>query len=185
MLSHCRKYHRLYLSMLFMVSLIPLTGCNMAWADEASSIIKLLIPAIQAALAILSGLGAMATDVDRWGVKATNDLSTVEKLIELFKTAAEDAKAGILSEIQQVLLNIATDLNSLMPRINSVSADVQKIFQSILIELQALVGAVPVLSGVVTNPDEAKRLLNRVQSAQEFKKSFNKATAKFGAQYKL
>jgi hypothetical protein len=170
-------------------------ACTADWVTQATSIINLLIPAVQAALAILAAFGlgispdVLAT-VEKWATESTNTLVTVVKpLIEQFNSAEEAAKPGILNEIQAALSVVSTNLGNILPSIHVTNPDTQAkiiaVVTAIDAEIAALLNLIPVVQGKVTEHGEVKARLSAVKNADEFRKHFNSLTAAFGPAYKI
>ena len=92
----------LLLFALFNLALL-LTGCTDTWVSSANGIISALIPAINAALAILTAFGigvspeALAA-IQAWGTSAQNTLTNVVKpAIDAYNTAAAATQATLLT----------------------------------------------------------------------------------------
>ena len=193
--SHCVQYHKLY-SILFLLGLpFVMTACTTDWINEATSIINLLVPAIEGAIAILAAFGTglspdVLTQVQTWGQKATTALQTVIlPLLNEYNQAEASAQPGILVEIQNGLQALTDQLNALLPLINvtdpTTRAKIMAVVDTVANELAALVALVPAIEGKVTSHDELKALVSAVKSPKEFKSAYNDAAKPFGEQYML
>jgi len=171
-----------------------LAGCSTAWTTEATNIIQLLIPAVQAALAILAAFGVgipttVMTAVNSWAQQAEQALLQVKGLIEQYNTAEASAQPGILNEIQTVLGVVSSNLATILPTLHvtdpATEAKIAAVFQAVAGEIAALLALVPALQGKVTSHDELKQLMAAVKSPKEFKSEFNAAAGQFGKQYEI
>jgi hypothetical protein len=189
-----RILQRIFLCWAIFNLCILFAGCTTAWTSEASSIISLLIPAIQAALGILAAFGvglspAVMTAVNTWGQEAQAALAQVKTLIDQYNTAEATAKPGILTEIQNALSVISSNLATILPTIHvtdpTTQAKILSVVQAIADEVSALIGLVPAIQGKVTSHDELKSLMAALKSPKEFKEDFNSKTAEFGKEYML
>lgn len=171
-------------------------GCSTAWTTEATNIIQLLVPAIEAALGILSAFGVglpanALSEIESWAQQGTNALTQVKALIAQYNTAEATAQPGILQEINTLLGVVSSNLAQLLSTIHitdpTTQAKVMAIFQAISSEVQALITLLPAIQGKVTNSEELKQLLasSGYMTPKEFKKSFNEQAGYFGAGYEI
>lgn len=194
MRQHCIRYRKLY-SILFLLGLpLMLAGCTAAWTTEASNIVKLLVPAIESALAIMAAFGVglspnVLQSVQSWANQATADLGQVATLIDQYDAAEATAQPGLLTEIQTLLSTVTANLQSLLPSIHvtdpSTQAKIMAIIELVSSEMTALIGLVPAISGKVTSHDELKKLMAAVKSPKEFRSEFNAQVESFGQQYTI
>lgn len=195
MRQHCIRYRKLY-SVLFLLGLpLMLAGCTTAWTSEASNIIKLLVPAIESALAIMAAFGVglspnVLQNVQSWAKQATDTLTNVvAPLIEQYNTAEAAAQPGILTEIQTALSTVTANLQSVLPSIHvtdtATQAKITAIITLISDEMTALIGLVPAISGKVTSHEELKQLVAAVKTPKEFRSEFNAKASSFGNQYTI
>lgn len=194
MRQHCIRHRKLY-SILFLLGLpLMLAGCTTAWTGEATNIIKLLVPAIESALAIMAAFGVglapnVLQSVQSWASQATADLNQVATLIEQYNTAEAGAKPGLLTEIQTILSTVTANLQSLLPSIHVTDANTQAKVTAIITlisdEMTALIGLVPAISGKVTSHADLKKLLTAVKSPSEFRDEFNAQVESFGDRYTI
>lgn len=183
----------LLLYALFNLALLS-TGCSAAWTTQASSIITLLVPAIQAAISILIAFGvgvapeAMAA-IQTWGTQAVDALTNVVKpAIDAYNNAADGAKAALLTQIKAALTSIVSNLQSALADVHvtdpKTQAKVTAIFNVILAFLTSLINLVPVLEahagGPSIDPEEAHVLIRAVKPSKVFKAEFNAAVEAFG-----
>lgn len=171
-----------------------LSGCTSTWTSEASSIISLLIPAIQAALGILAAFGVglsptVLTAVNTWGQDAQTALAQVKTLIDQYNTAEASAKPGVLTEIQTTLGVISSNLATILPTLHvtdqSTQAKIIAVVQAIADEVSALIGLVPAIQGKVTSHDELKQLMAALKTPKEFRADFNAKAGEFGQEYTI
>lgn len=171
-------------------------ACSTAWTTEATNIIVLLVPAIQAALAILAGFGVglpatVMTAVNTWAAEAQKDLSIVRGLIEQYNSAAANAQPGILVEIENLLGVISSNLAAILPQIHvadaTVEARILAVIQAIAGEISALLTLIPAVQGKVTSAAELKALVEKsgFKDPKHFKKDFNTAAGYFGKQFEI
>lgn len=195
MRSFIVKYRKLWF-MLFLFSFcFYLAGCSTAWTSEASTIIALLGPAIQAALGILTAFGLglapnVMTEFQSWATQTQNALTNVIKpLIDQYNAAEAGAKPGILAEIQAALSVISGGLGKILPTIHVTDPGTQQritaVITAIADEISALIGLVPALQGNVSTHAELKALMNKLKGPDEFKADFNSKTASFGSEYAI
>ena len=85
-----------------------LAGCG-GWVTEASNIIGLLVPAIQAVVAILAAFGLSAglattvmDQVKKWSAEAIVDLGTIKDLIQQYKDAEASAQKEIPTYVPDI-----------------------------------------------------------------------------------
>lgn len=170
------------------------TACTAAWTGQAIQIINLLVPAITAALSILTAFGQgvspeVLTAVNKWADEARVDLQTVAGLIDQYNQADASAQPGILTEIQTALNIIETNLSTLLPEIHVTNATTQAkimaVIQAVQSELAALVNLVPALKGEVKSHKTVKALMAAVKSPDEFRDDFNEKASEFGDQYRI
>lgn len=189
-----RKYRNLWFALFVLTACIQMVACSTAWTSEASNIITMLVPAIEAALGILAAFGlgiptAALTDVQTWAAQAQTDLAMVKSLIDQFNTAEAAAQPGILTEIQTLLGVVSSNLTKLLPELHvtdpNTSAKIAAIFAAVADEVTALLGLVPVIQGAVTDHDEVKALAAKLQSAKQFRSNFNALTEPFGKNYEI
>lgn len=176
---------------------VSLAGCATNWVSEASNIINLLVPAIQAALAILAAFGiakGLSPDVmaavNKWANEATNSLTNVVKpLIEEYSSAVDSAKPGILEEIKAALDVTVKELGLILPTIHvndpETQAKIMAVVQAIELEMTALLNLVPAVQGKVTEHHELKALMHALKSPKEFREDFNHKAGEFGEEYKI
>lgn len=170
------------------------TACTTAWTSEAINIINLLVPAITAALAILTSFGkgvspGVLASVQSWSNQATVDLRTVAGLIDQYNAADATAKAGLLTEIQTMLQVLIDNLNVILPEVHvddQVTQDrITAVIATVASEITALINLVPALQGRVTGHAEVKKLMHAVKSPDEFRDEFNEKASIFGNQYRI
>jgi hypothetical protein len=190
--THCVKHHRLY-SLLFLASTtLLITACSTAWVSDASSIIALLGPAIEAATGILTAFGlGLSPDVlaafQKWAAEAQAALTNVVgPLITQYTTASATAQPGILGDISTALSVISSNLATILPTIKVTNPTRQNqiyaIVMSIANEITALIGLVPALQGKITSGEELEALITKLdyKHPKQFKKLFNERVADLG-----
>lgn len=137
-------------------SILLLSGCTTAWTGEASNIIAVLIPAVQAILGLIAALGARIPDtavqaVTDWGSQAQAGLQQIKDLIDQYNNAEANAKPGLLVEIQTAAQTIVNNLNSILPTLHVLDPATQQkvtaVANAVLAELEALLSVIPVLQG--------------------------------------
>lgn len=169
-------------------------GCSANWVSEASGIVALLGPAISSALEILAAFGlglspAVAKDISNWAGQAQTALGQIGQLITQYNSALATAQPGILAEIQALITTITNDLDTLLPTVHitdpATEAKVTAVFDAILGELKGLTNLLPVLKGEVADHDMVKELIDRVQTAKQFKHTFNAAAGALDKRYQI
>jgi hypothetical protein len=193
--THCQKHHKLYTTLFLLALTVQIAACTASWVSEAVNIINLIVPAIEAALGILTAFGmglspSVLTSVQAWATDATNSLvNVVTPLINQYNTAEATAKPGILTEIQTALNVIVGNLKSILPAIKvtdpATQAKITAVVGAIADELTALVNLVPAIQGTVTSHAELKALVGALKSPGEFKADFNAKAGAFGPQYQI
>ena len=170
------------------------TGCTATWTGEAIQIINLLVPAITAALSILTAFGQgvspdVLAAVNKWSDEARVDLQNVAGLIDQYNNAEASAQPGILTEIQTALNVVEANLSTLLPEIHVANATTQAkimaVIEAVQSELVALINLVPALKGEVKSHKEVKALMAAVKSPEEFRDDFNSKAGEFGDQYRI
>jgi hypothetical protein len=161
-----------------LTAILLLTACSTAWTGEASNIIKVLIPAVEALLGLIAGLGAKipadaVTTIESWASQAQQGLTQIAELIDQYNTAEADAKPGLLIEIQTAAETIVNNLSQLLPTLHitdpASQSKVTSIANAILSELQALVNVIPALQGKI----HLHELKAMPLDAGHFKQKFN------------
>lgn len=192
---HCQKFHKFY-TLLFLTSLLLwAVACTTAWTSEATNIIGLLVPAIQAVLGILGAFGAglapsVMTQVQTWANQAVNDLNNIVKpLIDKYNAAEAGAKPGILTEISNAVGTIVSGLNLILPALHvsdpATQSKVTTIATLVLDELQALLNLIPAIQGTVNSHAELKKLISALKSPDEFRTEFNNVAGTFGSEFEI
>ena len=166
-------------------SLVLLCGCTTAWTGEASNIINVLIPAVEAILGFIAALGAKVPanamqDITNWGQQAQAGLQQIASLINEYNQAEATAKPGLLVEIQTAAETIVSNLNTLLPTLHitdaATQAKVTAVANAILAELQALVNVIPALQGKLHLRDIKDMPLDAGHFAQKFNATMTEAT---------
>jgi hypothetical protein len=107
------------LAIVLSVSLVG-SGCNTSWLNTAIADLPIVISILTSVLkivAIAQGKGAdsaMVKEVQDIGNQATQDLTTVQKLINDYKTASAADKPGILGKIDAALNSSQKDLQGIL-----------------------------------------------------------------------
>ena len=175
-------------------TLLFTVGCSAAWTTEASSIIALVVPAIQSALLILSAFGLglspeVMTQVNNWAAQSETALAQVKTLIEQYSAAEAVAQPGILTEIQTLLATVSSNLNALLPTLHVTNQNTQTkivaVFEAVSAEIAALLNLVPAIQGKVTAHEELKALMTALKSPREFREDFNRKAGEFGKEYEI
>lgn len=188
------KYRKLWCALFVAMVCLHLAGCSTAWTSEASNIISLLVPAIEAALGILTAFGVglsptTLTTVQSWATQAQTGLSEVKALITQYNTAIASAQPGILAEIQTVLGVVSSNLAMLLPTLHvtdaKTEAEIATVFSAVADEISALIGLVPALQGKITDHDAVKALMAQLKSAKAFRSDFNAKAGVFGKAYEI
>ena len=187
----------LLLFALFNLTLL-LTGCADTWVSSANGIIAALIPAINAALAILAAFGlgvspAALDAVQTWGAAAQDTLTNVIKpAIDAYNSASVSTKASLLASIQSALNSIVSNLNAVLADVHvtnpQTAAKVTAIFAVIQTFMVSLVNLIPVLQTEAAGkplPANAHELFRAVKPAKEFKAEFNALAEGFGKEYTI
>jgi hypothetical protein len=174
---------------------ILFTGCATTWIGQADNIIAALIPAINAALAILAAFGigvspAALAAVEAWGTQAQDALNNVVKpALDAYNNAAADVKATLLNNIKAALDSIIANMQTALADVHvtnpATQAKITAIFAVVEAFMVSLANLLPVLQGKVTDPHEAHALVRAVMPAKEFKAEFNALAGEFGPQYKI
>lgn len=166
-------------------SLVFLCGCTTAWTGEASNIISVLIPAVQAILGLIAALGAKVPptalqDITDWGQQAQTALTQIKALIDQYNSAEATAKPGLLIEIQTAAETIVNNLNTILPTLHITDLATQQkvtaVANAILAELQALVGVIPALQGKLHLRDIKDMPLDAGHFVQKFNNTMVEAT---------
>lgn len=184
----------LLLFALFNLSLL-LTGCTDTWVSQASSLITVLIPAINSALAILAAFGvgisptAMSA-VQKWATDAQSTLTNVIKpVLDSYNAAAASAKATILTSINAALSTIISGLSTALADVHITNpqsqAQVIAIFGLIQTFLTSLINFIPVVQGTVTDHAEAQARISAVKTPAAFRHEFNTMVEPYGPSYKI
>lgn len=174
---------------------ILFTGCATAWIGQADNIIAALIPAINAALAILAAFGigvspAALAAIQAWGTQAQDALNNVVKpALDAYNSASAAVQATLLNNIKAALDSIITNLNTAMADVHvtnpATQAKITAIFAVVEAFLVSLANLLPVLQGKVTDLHEAHDLVHAVIPVKEFKSEFNALAGSFGKQYEI
>ena len=170
-----------------------MAGCG-DWESQASSIISLLGPALQALVAILAAFGAgvsanVVTQFNNWAQQAQTALVTIRALIASYKTAAAEAQPGILSEIQAGLSALTTELSPIMAELHITDPTSQAKFAAgvtaVTAFIASLIALIPAVAGARTPKAEKELADKATESTNTFKKDFNSAVEFFGEEYCL
>lgn len=188
-----RKFRIRFFQFFLLFNLLFLTvACTANWISEAVGIVQVIEACIPSLLAILAAFGVslapgVLNTIQQWGAEAQTDLLELKSLIEQYKAAEATAQPGILAEIQALVGVINTNMQAILPMLHvdnaALQAKIEAIFNLVATKLVALANLIPVIEGKVADHDEIKKLLNKLQSAKAFKKSYNGEAAEFGPQY--
>jgi hypothetical protein len=170
-----------------------MAGCG-DWEAQASSIIALLGPAIQAAIAILAAFGVgvsetVMTQFNEWEAQAQTDLVTLKGLIAAYQSVLASAQPGILNQIVAIVNTTSSSLTTLLVAVHitdpATQAKVAAVFAAITDMLTAITNLAPAIAPGTS--DEKKLKLYEIfkSKAGGFKATFNKATAVFGKAYEI
>jgi hypothetical protein len=171
------------------------TGCTDAWVSSANGIISALIPAINAALAILAAFGvgvsptALAA-IQAWGTDAQDTLTNVVKpAIDAYNTAAASVQATLLTQIDAALNSIVSNLNTALAAVHvtdpASQAKITAIFAVIQAFMVSLINLIPVLQGTVKDAARVHELIHAVKPEKEFRKEFNALAGQYGKEYTI
>jgi hypothetical protein len=170
-----------------------MTACG-DWESQASSIITLLGPAIQALVAILAAFGVgvseeVMTQFNNWAAQAQAALVTIQNLIASYQTAAASAQPGILNEIQAGIQVVFDQLQTILPELHITDPASQAKVTAALSAVSAFIASlIAMLPAVAAAKDlKAEKALGEKaeESKKQFKKDFNEAVGYFGKQYEL
>lgn len=170
-----------------------LSGCG-DWETQASTIISLLGPALQALVAILAAFGvgvsqAALAQFNSWAQQTQTALVTIKGLIASYKAAATTAQPGILSEIQTALGVTASQLSAILPELHITNPDSQAKVAAALAAVSAfiasLVTLIPAVSGATSVKAEHELAAKANETAKQFRADFNAAAGYFGRQYEI
>jgi hypothetical protein len=192
---HSRTFWKL-LTVFFVLDLCWLMAGCADWESQASSIIALLGPAIQAAIAILAAFGvgvseSVMTTFNEWEAQAQTDLVTLKGLIADYQTALASAQPGILNQIISVVTTTAGNLTTLLESLHitdpTTQSRVAAVFAAISGMLAAIVNLVPAVQASSKLKDGEKLALYEKfkATAKNFKSTFNAAAGVFGKQYEV
>jgi hypothetical protein len=166
-----------------------MAGCG-NWESEVSSIIALLGPAIQAAIALLAAFGVgvsedVITAFNTWSTQAQAALTQIEGLVAQYKAALASAQPGILNEIQVVVNETISNLTPILTTLHitdqSTQAKVLAVFSTIAGMLGSVSALIPVIQGKVEDVKEQVRLYTAYKDARKgFKEAYDKAVDALG-----
>lgn len=189
-----RTFNRVCASLFVLSTCIMLAGCTANWVGEASNIIQLLVPAVESILGILTmaGLGLSPTlvpNIENWATQAKGDLATIGQLISQYNTATEQAKPGLLQEINTAVSAVIANLQTILPELHIDNPEKQQavdlVVESFQSELEALLNLIPVVQGTVTAHADVKARIAALKTPQEFKADFNNKVLFFGPQFEI
>lgn len=170
-----------------------MAGCG-DWESQASTIISLLGPALQALVAILAAFGVgvsaeVMAQFNSWAQQSQTALLTIKGLIASYKAAASTAQPGILSEIQTGLSVVSSQLSAILPELHITNpnsqAKVVAALGAVSAFIASLIALVPAVSAA-TSVDAEHELATRANSsAKQFRSDFNGAVSYFGKQYEI
>jgi len=172
---------------------IIMAGCG-DWESQASTIISLLGPAIQALVAILAAFGegvspAVMTQFNNWAQQAQTALVNIKALIASYKAAAATAQPGVLNEIQASLTALTSELGPILTQLHITDPNSQDKFTAAVGAVTAfvasLIALVPAVSAAKNMEAERKLADKATESAKQFKSDFNSAVSFFGPEYEL
>jgi predicted PurR-regulated permease PerM len=170
-----------------------MTACG-DWESQASSIITLLGPAIQALVAILAAFGVgvseeVMTQFNNWAQQAQTALVTIKGLIDSYQNAEADAQPGLLNEIQAALTVVQSQLAAILPELHitdpNSAAKVTAALEAISAFLVSLAALIPAVAQAKGAEDEKALFEKSQETVKQFKKDFNEAVGYFGKQYEL
>jgi hypothetical protein len=171
---------------------LVMAGCG-DWESQASSIITLLGPALQALVAILAAFGAgvsssVMTQFNSWAAQSQSALVTIKGLIAQYQTASAEAQPGILSSIQVAVQTVIDNLATILPELHitdpNSQAKVIAALSAVSAFLASLAALIPAVASAAAD-DEFKLGAKVTESKKQFKKDFNAAVGFFGKQYEL
>lgn len=172
---------------------LMLAGCG-NWESQASTIITLLSPALQALVAILAAFGAgvsenVVTQFNSWAQQAQTALINIKALIASYQTAAADAQPGILNEIEAGLSAVTSNLGPILASLHITDPQSQAKFTAAVAAVTAFLTAlgalIPAVSSATTVEAERELAAKATESSKTFKSDFNGAVSYFGKQYEI
>lgn len=170
-----------------------MAGCG-DWESQATAIISLLGPALQALVAILAAFGVgVSADVmaafNNWAQQAQTALVNIKGLIASYKTAAATAQPGILSEIQSGLTALTSNLGPILTSLHITDPNSQAKFtagvEAVTAFVAALIALVPAISAAKTVDAEHALAAKANENTKTFRSNFNAAVSYFGKQYEI
>jgi hypothetical protein len=170
-----------------------MSGCG-DWESQASSIISLLGPALQALVAILAAFGvgisaSVMTAFNSWAQQTQTALLTIKGLIAQYKVAATTAQPGILNEIQTAMQVITDNLSTILPELHitdpSSQAKVTAALAAVSAFIVSLITLIPAVSAAKDVKAEKDLADKAMTSAKTFRSNFNSAVSYFGKQYEI
>ena len=188
-----KLFTRLILIFAALDMLLMTTGCS-NWESQASSIITLLGPALQALVAILAAFGegvspTVMTAFNNWAQQAQTALINIKELIASYQTAAATAQPGILNEIEAGLAALTSNLGPILTSLHITDPNSQAKFtagvEAVTAFLAALGALIPAVSTATTMDAERALAAKATESTKQFKTDFNSAVGYFGKQYQL
>jgi hypothetical protein len=196
---HLMKFNRkLFWRLLGVFAVLDLcllsVGCAGSWETEASSVISLLGPALQALVAILAAFGeGVSTEVmaafDNWSQQAQSALINIKALIASYQTAAATAQPGILNEIQAALSALTSNLGPILTSLHITDPTSQAKFtagvEAVTAFLASLAALIPAVASATTLEAEKALAKKATESTKQFRSAFNSAVGWFGPQYTL
>ena len=173
--------------------LVLMTGCG-NWESQASSIITLLGPALQALVAILAAFGegvstSVMTAFNDWAQQAQTALINIKALIASYQTAAATDQPGILSKIEAALNALTANLGPILASLHITDPTSQAKFtaaiEAVTAFLASLGALIPAVTTATTMDAERALAAKATESTKTFKATFNNAVGYFGKQYQL
>lgn len=186
-------FRRTLLALMIIEACFALTACG-DWESQAIQIIGLLNPAIVAILNILAALGvavspSFLTAFQNWAQQAQQALTTVESLVNQYKTADATAQPGILNSIQTALATVQSNLQTILPELHIDNPTNQERVAAALAAVIGFVTAIqnllPALPQATTKEAEVELHAKATTAVKVFKQEFNNAVAPFGTEYEL
>ena len=172
---------------------IVMAGCG-DWESQASQIISLVGPALQALVAILAAFGAgvspnVVTQFNSWAAQAQTALANIKTLIASYKTAAATEQPGILGQIQAGVTALTSDLGPIMTELHITDPNSQAKFTAgVAAEtafIASLAALIPAVAAAKSEKDEAKLAAQAQETTKKFKSDFNGAASYFGKEYEI
>lgn len=181
---------KLGLVLFLFAALSFVTACDVNWVGQATSILNVLVPAIEGALALLLTFGlrippSLSSQIMVAANAVIADLNDIVKpLLDAYNAAPDADKATVMEKIETALKVTANRfpdiLNALHVENPAVQAKLEAIFGALQSEILALLNIIPVANGKVTlsafEADGGHLPLNSAQFKHHFETIFKAKT---------